>query len=822
MEPENTSSDDELAPFREPIALPRVLSAEEEALYRKQIPAPARLFSAMRRVFGGSSSSTKAESSPEQGLSMSPLSRPPASPRPARRANSSSSSVEVMNLNSDLEGGGNTDALDAVEATRTEFKYRASRRSNAVLCVLASFLICCIISFVAVIYINLLPGGANAGGEQLMNPYLADGKLTVAYMNRKLDPCEDFVGYSMQKWIDAANATSNNTGRRSFSFDTVRSRVEQAIGEILEQDWPYLGPFYSSCMQLPELRTDRFLSISAWALRLSSISERGQLLKYAAKLRNETGFDLQLLFALSVQIDPGEPSRYAYSLTANGFLMPSKQHYNSTKSLAFYRGWIQRVFQFIGFSIGDARIDALIEFEREAATLGMTPDELHDPLLTANYFPPEEIPALLGPSAYSYVQELLPRVNSSGARFVVDDVLYFKTLALPSIEVLRDTALIRLLMQALPLLDQQGQQLVNNYTQYFGGSPMTHTDYCRQLSEDQLGWLISRYYVAAVYEESDKSRVAAVWALLRDKLQALVGEWSWLDDSSRAGALAKYETLDVLAAYPERWPDYDAMFLAANLLPLRRDSLVDNVVKLNRLYDSQLLNRIGQPVDRFDWLMTPVTVNAYYEPSTNTIVLPLAIEQEPFLSSAQPYAGNLAMFWAVVMHEAFHAIDSSGALYDSTGRLTEWMTFYSRSIFNSRVACIEEQFSEYTVLSSLNHLNGKLVSGEAMADLNGLKLCYSLLAEFALTRNATWDQEVKWIEDAYDGLTMEQLFFVKYAQLWASVVAPALALERSRTDPHAPPDLRVLGTLSNMESFANAFQCRSGSAYNPRLKCSME
>lgn len=817
MEP---GDDDELRPFTEPIRLDST-AALENALPDRGARERSNILQHITSIFKSSRKDDYPEVDPEgppQSSSEEQVVSAVIVPESHRKQGGVQAFLGVLPLpEAATDESNETHSDQGVLLTLAQEKYTRSKKANYTICALSAIFLVCILGFVCITYISMLPGGALTG-EQQINPYIADGKLTKSYMNRKLDPCEDFLNYSMQYWFESVELPEGR-GRISYTFDAAKANVSRLLKDILDQDWPYLSPFYRSCQARPEALASRVYPISNWALRISAQTNRSSVFRYMAKLRAETGIDLKLLYSLSIMIDPSRPTQHAYSLNANGFLLPSKPHYNNSDTLAFYQNWVTQVFSFIGFTISPQRVANLVESERQAAQLGLPVDELYDPLKTTNYYTYAELQPLLGPSAFAYLQELSPQLNTS-ALFIVDDVRYFQNLTLPTLEVLRDTALLRLLKLTLPLLDTAGQALVSNYSEYFGRAPSQ--DYCQDLTDDYLGWLVAQYYAKEVYEPADKTRVAQIWSLLREKLKLLVGGWDWLDEGSREQALAKYENIEVLAAYPDQWPSYDDWFAEAGVAPLRSDSVLDNVVKLLRASDFQLLKRINQPVNRHDWLMTPTAVNAYYEPTTNVIVLPLAIEQEPFLSSGQPYAGNLAMFWAVVMHEAFHAIDSTGALYDSTGHLTEWMSFYSRNVFNTRVQCIEEQFSEYTVVSSLNHLNGKLVSGEAMADLNGLKLCYSLLQELVLTRNATWDQESKWIDDAYDGLTMEQLFFVKYAQLWAQEIAPSYALELSRTDPHPLAEDRVLGTLSNMESFATAFDCPVGSKYNPRMKCSMD
>lgn len=423
--------------------------------------------------------------------------------------------------------------------TRAEEKYRRAKRTNWCLCTLSAIFLSCILVFVCITYISMLPGGGLTG-EQQINPYIADGKATKSYMNRKLDPCENFLNYSMQYWFESTSLPEGR-GRKSFSFDTARTNVSSLLKQILERDWPYLSPFYRSCQARPDALVNRVYPISNWALRISALNNRSAVFRYMAKLRGESGIDLGLLFSLSTTIDPLRPTEHAYALSANGFLLPSKPHYNNPETLAFYQDWITRVFSFIGFTINPQRVANLVESERQAAQLGLTVDELYDPLVTTNYYSYVQLQTLLGPSAFAYLQDM--QLNTS-ARFIVDDVRYFQNLTLPTLEVLRDTALLRLLKLTLPLLDVQGEQLISNYSQYFGRAPSQ--DYCQDLTDDYLGWLVAKYYADEVYEPKDKTRVAEIWSLLREKLKLLVGDWTWLDEESREQALAKYENIEVL------------------------------------------------------------------------------------------------------------------------------------------------------------------------------------------------------------------------------------------------------------------------------------
>lgn len=679
--------------------------------------------------------------------------------------------------------------------------------------------------FTYLLYVSVLPSG-DANGETAINPYLADAAQTLSMMNSNVDECNDFYAFATQAW---QNANSNtNLSRVSYSFGSAEAAVRAEVVNILQQDWPYLGPFYRSCEDLPRSAGSnqaRFQKISTWAIRLSGLNNATEIFRYAAKLRLQNGIDLGLLFELSVMSDPDTAETYVYSVNGRGFSLPAKSYYSEVSTLQWYSGWISSMFQIAGMSITSARISNLIALEKTLGDYSLSVEQLYDPLVTTNYYNTTTLVALVGPIAYAYFQELN---LTSGVAFVVDDVQYFQvlryigTVAGPNVEILRDLALLRLLRETLPYIDLEGREVSSGFKSYFGTRHPENSDYCIDLTNNYLGWLVSKYYVNTYRAQDTTSQILETAESLRSKLKTMVSSWSWLDVVSKLQALEKYDRLKITIGYPTSWLDYDALFLSNGAPPLSSFDLFGNVHQLDLAYDRAVLAKAGRPVDRYEWYMTPTTVNAYYDPPTNSIVIPLAIELAPFFSVAQPYAANLAMFWAVFAHEAFHVVDSMGALYDSEGRLREWMTPASRAAFDERVACFEEQFSAYTVLSSHNHLNGKLTSGEVLADLNGLLLCQSLLEEYISSGNASWDFEDRWIEDAYDGLTMKQLFFVKYAQLWASVLQPNYALELSRSDPHPLPEYRVLGTFSNMPAFATAFNCKSGAEYNPDTRCSMQ
>ena len=243
--------------------------------------------------------------------------------------------------------------------------------------------------------------------------------------------------------------------------------------------------------------------------------------------------------------------------------------------------------------------------------------------------------------------------------------------------------------------------------------------------------------------------------------------------------------------YPDNWKDYKGMTIT-------RDNYFQNVVNASVWMNNFQMNKIGQPVDRTEWGMTPPTVNAYYNPSMNEIVFPAGILQPPFFNAQADDAVNYGGIGAVIGHEMTHGFDDEGRNFDAKGNLSKWWSSEDSAKFAAKTKLIVDQFNGFVVLDSL-HVNGALTLGENIADLGGLSIAYEA---FKRTEQGKSNKMI-------DGMTADQRFFLGFATIWAGNIRPEAAAQRLITDPHSPAEYRVNGTLSNMEEFYKAFGVNS-------------
>ena len=282
-------------------------------------------------------------------------------------------------------------------------------------------------------------------------------------------------------------------------------------------------------------------------------------------------------------------------------------------------------------------------------------------------------------------------------------------------------------------------------------------------------------------------------SVLRDKIQNL----DWLGKETRAAALQKLSAFGVKIGYPDKWRDYTG-------IEIKDQPYVLNVLAAGAFEAKRVLSRIGKPVDKNEWEMSPPTVNAYYTEHRNEIVFPAGILQPPLFDMKADDATNYGGIGAVIGHEMTHGFDDQGRKFDGQGNMKNWWTKEDEKRFQERSKKIVEQFNGYVAVDDL-HVNGELTQGENIADLGGVKIAYSDFQK-ALQWKPVAERNQK-----IDGLTPQQRFFVSFAQLWRANLRPEALRLLVKTNPHSPPKFRVLGPLSNLPEFAQAFHIPANS-----------
>ena len=307
-----------------------------------------------------------------------------------------------------------------------------------------------------------------------------------------------------------------------------------------------------------------------------------------------------------------------------------------------------------------------------------------------------------------------------------------------------------------------------------------------------IGELVAQEYVKVAFTPESKKRVNEMVDNLRESFRDRINKLDWMSAATKTKALEKLNSFTRKLGYPDKWTDLSQ-------LKVTEDSYITNYFSSSEFWFKYNLGKLGKPVDKDEWEMLPQTVNAYYNPVNNEIVFPAAIMQPPFFDPKADDAVNYGAIGAVIGHEFSHGFDDQGSKYDAQGNLNDWWTAEDRKLFDERTKVLVEQFNKFEVLDSV-FVNGELTLGENIADLAGLTVSYDAYMRSLEGKPKT----------TIDGYTPEQRFFIGFGQVWRGHARPEFLRQQVVTDPHSPAKFRVLGPLSNMPQFYNAFGVKKG------------
>jgi putative endopeptidase len=317
---------------------------------------------------------------------------------------------------------------------------------------------------------------------------------------------------------------------------------------------------------------------------------------------------------------------------------------------------------------------------------------------------------------------------------------------------------------------------------------------CVRYTDGAVGEALGQVYVKKTFTPQAKARALEMVHNLEAALKDDITTLSWMSPETRQQAIGKLEAFAEKIGYPDKWRDYSK-------LTIDRGPFVLNDLRAQAFEFNRQLDKVGKPVDRTEWEMTPSTVNAYYQPQLNEIVFPAGILQPPFYDPEADDAYNYGGIGAVIGHEMTHGFDDQGSQFDKYGNLKNWWTPADQKAFEARAACVTNQFNSYEVEKGL-HINGKLVTGESIADLGGLTIAYAAYQK---------SLEGKPKPPVIGGFTADQRFFLGFAHVWAENDRPEFKRLLTNMDPHPVAHYRVNGTLSNMPAFAKAYHCKPDS-----------
>ena len=619
-------------------------------------------------------------------------------------------------------------------------------------------------------------------------------------------PCEDFFKFSVGGWM-ASNPIPAAYPRWT-NFQALAERNKDLLREILEaaaiskaapgSDEQKIGDYYATCMDETSLEKAGFTPLLPDLKEIDSIKNRRDLPRVLAYLHS-TGTNA--LFNFGAQPDAKDSSRMIAGVFQSGLSLPDRDFYLKTdeKSETIrteYLAHITRMLKLLGDQDATAskRIFAL---EKQLATAMMERTQLRDPKATNHPMPVAEFRKLTPAFAWATYFKLRKApafgvVNAGQPEYLkaLDQILG----SVPMADV-KSYLRWHAVRNAAPVLTTAFADEAFSFTKVLTGAKeqLPRWRRCVQTTDEQLGEALGRKFVEKHYPQRAKQRmnelIDNLFAVLREDLTAA----DWMADSTRAQALAKLDSFKRKVGHTEKWRDYSTVKVA-------RRSYFANSLETSRFEVQRDLKKIGQAVDRGEWLMTPPEVNAYYHSRNIEIVFPAGILQPPFFDFEADDAINYGGIGAVIGHEIIHGFDDNGRQFDAQGNLRDWWTAEDGKKYQDRAACVENQFSAFKVQDGLN-VNGKLVLGESIADLGGLRLAYRALQKSLAGK----PRPAK-----VDGFTAEQRFFLGWAQVWAANYRTEFERMSTMTDSHPLPRFRVNGPLSNLPEFREAFGCQAG------------
>jgi putative endopeptidase len=638
-------------------------------------------------------------------------------------------------------------------------------------------------------------------------------------MDTSVKPGDDFYLYANGTWIKnnpvppeysrwaafTQLAERNNDALHEIAEKAIAGAPKEARNKAAAADVQKVGDFYASGMDEKAVDAARVNPLEAEFKRIDAMKDRKDVLKEIGHLHSMGVYPFFLF--ISGQDDKNSTMVIAQAYQG-GLGMPDRDYYTkeddaSKKLRDQYVEHVTKMLTLAGEPAAQAseKAQKVMALETSLAKPARTRVELRDPQKNYNKMKPSELQALMPDFQWAdYFKELKLTapgdINVGQPDFFKAVGEIFKGVSIDDAKTYLRWHLIHSLASTL------SSDIVNENFRFFEttlrGTKVIKPRWKRVIAktDEELGESLGKLYVAEHFPPEAKARALEMVNNLKEALADRIKTLEWMDEPTKQQALKKLAAFTVKIGYPDKWRDYSA-------LKIDRTSYAANVMRGDMFETDRQLKKIGKPVDRTEWGMSPPTVNAYYNPNMNEIVFPAGILQPPFFDPKADDAVNYGGMGAVIGHEMTHGFDDQGRQFDATGNLRDWWTPESAKNYTDRSKAVVAQYAAYEALPGLK-LNGELTQGENIADIGGVKLAYMALQK-ALKKKGGAPEKI-------DGFTPEQRFFLGFAQIWRNNQREEDLKLQVATNPHSPGRFRTIGPLSNLVEFQKAFDIPDGSA----------
>ena len=630
-------------------------------------------------------------------------------------------------------------------------------------------------------------------------------------IDTSVNACENFYQYSCNGWLKRNPLPADQTSYGRFHELYELNRLH--LRHILESDEAdsatrtpneqKIGDEYASCMDTAAIDQKGIKPLEPEMARIAALKSKSELPALLAHLHT---IGVNAFFGMASNPDYSDSASVIPFYFAGGLGLPERDYYTrddpkSVEQRQQYLAHVAKIFELSGEPDAQATKDAqtVMNIETTLAKASLTVTEQRDP---QNLNHPTDVAALdkmlthFSLTAYDAADHAPTsgRINDMEPKFFAAFNTLLADTSLDQIKVYLRWHLIHAFVASLPQSFEHENW--NFYAHILNGAEKQQERWkrCTSRIDNEIGEALGQVYVKQYFPPAEKQRTLDMTLAIEQAMEKDIDGLDWMSPETKVRAKEKLHGVMNKIGYPDKWRDYTSLVIV-------RDDLIGNQIRADEFEHARDLAKIGKPVDKGEWGMTPPTVNAYYDPQQNNVNFPAGYLQPPFFSGKEDDAANYGDMGSTVGHELTHGFDDEGRQFDATGNLKDWWTKQDELKFTERADCMVEQYNAIESVPGV-HLNGKLTEGENLADLGGLWLAW--IAWLDKAHEAHVDMNAK-----HDGYTPEQRFWIAYAQQWCTQTRPEQLRAAALTDPHAPDEYRTNAILQDLPEFAKSFSCKA-------------
>ena len=634
--------------------------------------------------------------------------------------------------------------------------------------------------------------------------------LDLNYMDTSVRPQDDFYSYVNGTWMKTAKIPADKPSWGSFNQlrETTDNNSLLLLDNILKEKFENgsegqkIQALYETYMDMNKRNADGLNPIKADLAKIDAIKNLSDLQKYLteATRRGENAF-----YGWGVDGDLKNSKMNAVYLGVASFGLGrdyyQKESPKNAETIAEYKKYVAKVLTEIGYKNADAVAGQIVDFEKKMAKTLLTNEQIRDANLQYN---PKTLPELKTLVKNVNLAKYLTDAGVNTDKVIIGELNYYKNLDTflteKNIPLIKDYLKFHLASGSASYLNQKMDDIkFDFYSKYLQGQKEQRALNKRALSliNGVVGEAFGKVYVEKYFTPEAKAQMMTYVDYLKKSFAMHINNLAWMSSVTKQKAMDKLNKFTVKIAYPDKWKDYSKLQLKSE-----KDggTLYSNLQNVESWSYNKELEKIGKPVDKSEWGMSPQTVNAYYNPVNNEIVFPAAILQPPFFNPNADAAVNFGAIGGVIGHEMTHGFDDSGAQFDGDGNLTDWWTAEDKTNFEKATKSLASQYDKYEPVKDV-HVNGTFTNGENIADLGGVNIAFDALQMYLKDKGNP---------GKIDGYTPEQRFFLSWATVWRTLSTDKYMSNQVKTDPHSPGFFRSFGPLVNTDAFYKAFDLKEG------------